>query len=570
MLLTQGISVMVAHLWQSTAVAAAVALLSVLLRKNHARTRYWLWLTASMKFLLPFSLFVAAGSYLPKPVGVSPVPQVTASTFVAQTMQQISPIRSHITKVSGASEHGCKFLSVLLLNLWAAGFLVSVCLWWRRWYRVRASVRAALPQPWGLNIPAVLAPTLLEPTTFGIFRPVLVLPQGLVDLLCPEHFQAIIAHELCHVRHRDNLAGAMHMMVESIFWFFPPVWWIGKRLIEERERACDEEVLRLGNTPEVYAESILKVCRFCLESPLSCTCGISGADLKKRVLRIVAPIAPKNLGFAKKSILTATALATVVGPVAFGALTAPENPVRTESEIATSRPSFEVAAIRPNRTGEPLTSEDTPPGRFWARNISVKDLIEKAYELPGNQITEGPGWIDSERYDIEAKMSDSQYRGIEKLNKRQQEHQISLMLQSLLADRFKLAVNHQSKEVKGYALVVARGGPKLHLSGTPGLPPSSHPGSGGGTFFGIVFQLKDSSLDSLASFLSGQLGRPVVNETGLDGNYDETFEVPMDAETDRGSAILIALQDQFGLKLQSKRVSADMIVIAHIERPSGN
>lgn len=83
-------------------------------------------------------------------------------------------------------------------------------------------------------------------------------PRKLTDA----QLESVIAHELCHVRRHDNLAAALHMLVEAVFWFHPLVWWIGARLVDERERACDEEVVRLGSDPQIYAESILKVCEF--------------------------------------------------------------------------------------------------------------------------------------------------------------------------------------------------------------------------------------------------------------------------------------------------------------------
>ena len=83
--------------------------------------------------------------------------------------------------------------------------------------------------------------------------------------------------------------------MEAIFWFHPLVWWIGARLIEERERACDEEVLRLGNHPSIYAESILKTCQFYLESPLPCLSGVTGSDLKKRITQIMNASLTTNL-----------------------------------------------------------------------------------------------------------------------------------------------------------------------------------------------------------------------------------------------------------------------------------
>ena len=101
------------------------------------------------------------------------------------------------------------------------------------------------------------SPWTFEPGVVGIWRPVLLLPEGLADRLTPAQLNAVIAHERCHVGRHDNLAAAVHMLVEAIFWFHPLVWWIERRMIDERERACDEAVLRAGNDPDEYAEGIL-------------------------------------------------------------------------------------------------------------------------------------------------------------------------------------------------------------------------------------------------------------------------------------------------------------------------
>ena len=95
------------------------------------------------------------------------------------------------------------------------------------------------------------------------------------SILSKAEWEAILAHEICHVRCYDNLTAVIYMVVESLFWFHPLVWWIGTRLVAERERACDEEVLRLGSEPKIYAEGILKVCELYLESQLQC---VGGSD----------------------------------------------------------------------------------------------------------------------------------------------------------------------------------------------------------------------------------------------------------------------------------------------------
>jgi TonB family protein len=165
--------------------------------------------------------------------------------------------------------------------------------------------------------------TSLEPGIFGIRRPLLLWPVGISQHLQDAHLEAILTHEAQHVRRRDNLAAAMHMVVEAIFWFHPLVWWLGARLVEERERACDEEVLRLGNQPEIYAESILKTCEFCVASPLACVSGVTGADLKLRIVRIMTQGSVDKLGFLKKLLLVVIGTGAVAAPIVVGLIKAP-------------------------------------------------------------------------------------------------------------------------------------------------------------------------------------------------------------------------------------------------------
>ena len=136
-------------------------------------------------------------------------------------------------------------------------------------------------------VPVRCAPSFQEPGLVGIFRSVILLPSGIVDLLSPQELDAVLAHEMCHLRRHDNLTCAVHMLTQALFWFYPPVWWIGWRLVDERERACDEGVLTAGISPLAYAEGILKVCRFYVQSPLTNASGLSGADLERRMAHIM-------------------------------------------------------------------------------------------------------------------------------------------------------------------------------------------------------------------------------------------------------------------------------------------
>ena len=158
----------------------------------------------------------------------------------------------------------------------------------------------------------------MEPGIFGILRPVLLMPEGILERLTAEQMRAIVAHEMCHVRRRDNLTFTVHMIVEAMFWFHPAVWWIGARLVEERERACDEVVLATGGEAQVYAEGILNVCKFYVESPLACVAGVTGADLKKRIVRIMSQHVVRKLNFSRKLLLTVAGLLVITIPIVFG------------------------------------------------------------------------------------------------------------------------------------------------------------------------------------------------------------------------------------------------------------
>ena len=322
------------HLWQSTLFIAMAGFLVLILHKCHARVRYWVWLAASIKFLIPFSLLVAMGSRLAWSPG-SPVAN-NRLHFAIEVISGVTPA----TVVPG-------LVHVLptLVGVWLCGFLAVLSFWYVQWRQMSGATRDAVSLPEGREVEALrrmehiagirqrieirLSHASIEPGIFGIVRPVLMWPEGISRRLDDAQLDAILTHEVQHVHRHDNLAAAIHMVVEAIFWFHPFVWWLGTRLIEERERACDEDVLELGSERQVYAEGILKVCEFCLASPLACMSGVAGGDLKKRMVNIMTERMLHKLNFGRKLLLSATGLAAVAGPIAFGLVTAP--PTRADS-----------------------------------------------------------------------------------------------------------------------------------------------------------------------------------------------------------------------------------------------
>jgi len=215
---------------------------------------------------------------------------------------------------------------------WLCGLLFLLLRWWRGWRAIRAALRSAtrISLPMAVPVfpvfpvfpafPVFATSSRIEPGVVGIFRPVLLLPEKIVERLTLPQLRSVLAHESCHVRRRDNLTAAIHMAVEAVFWFHPAVWWIERRLIEERERACDEAVLQLGNEAEAYAESLLSVCRFYTESPIVCISGVTGSDLKRRIVRIMTKQIALKLDPGRKLLLSSVAIAVVAVPMAIGLL----------------------------------------------------------------------------------------------------------------------------------------------------------------------------------------------------------------------------------------------------------
>jgi len=562
------------HLWQSTLFAAAAWLMTLPLRKNHASVRYRLWLAASVKFLIPFSLLVGAGSQFAwrtsPAMGPSPV---------SRAMDQISQPFSLPTVAAPtvAAAPSSNPVPALLLSVWLFGFAISTAVWYRWWRRFRTAISLARPLHLDLPIPVMISPDRLEPGVFGIRKPILLLPEGIGERLTSEQLQSIIAHELCHVRRRDNLVAAMHMLVESIFWFHPLVWWIGKRLVEERERACDEEVVRIGNEPHVYAEGILNVCKFYLQSPMACASGVTGADLKKRIEAIVANRVSSSLSTARKLLLAGAGIAAIGAPVLVGLWQAPSGNAQSQEKLV-----FEVASIKrmdPAALGggpRPLAPGVTPGGGIRSQ-VPIFNLICWAYRIDFDYLSGGPSWVRSDRYDIQAKPE--KFEGAEDPTapiSEQRANRVRERVKALLAERFHLAVRTETKESEVYVLSVAKGGHKL----TP-----DPEGSGGARRGAGVIEGMGAPVSFLAISLKLELGRPVLDETGIDGKFKFKLEFRPEgvdvrqalaaagepvADNDPRPSIFNAIKSQLGLELHQKKGPVTSVVIERIERPTEN
>ncbi len=368
------------HIWQSTLFALLAGSLTLMLRNNHARTRYWVWLAASVKFLVPFSLLSRIGndlSWSRRSAATRPG-LYGAMAKVGHAITQ--PTLSMISRATHPMVHSSlsRLLPPLFVMLWLSGFAVVIILWSLRWRVVSAAMHEALPlregrevdvlrrlecaEGVGKRIELLVTRNSLEPGIFGIVRPVLIWPEGISERLQDANLEAILAHEVWHVRRRDNLTASIHMVVEAIFWFYPMVWWLGARLLEERERACDEQALELGTDRHVYAESILKVCEFCVESPLACVSSVTGADLKKRMVAIMNENVFRKLDFGRKLVLGAVGVLAIAVPIAFGLTNArASRPELQGGTRSTEEPQTQKPTAVPKDEMKRLIRKKVPP-----------------------------------------------------------------------------------------------------------------------------------------------------------------------------------------------------------------
>jgi bla regulator protein blaR1 len=572
------------HLWQSTAFAGTVALLCFALRKHQAAIRFWLWLAASVKFLIPLSWLIDFSSRL-QPTAVStigPPPFSSVMKGISQPFALPAP-----APLLSSVPNAASLVPAILLSIWACGFAASALCWLRAWLRMRSAVRCAsingagaITTPTGADsgpafqrIKVMVSSLQIEPCVFGIFRPVLLIPSGIGGRLTHEQLEAIFLHELSHVRRRDNLTAAIHMVTETVFWFFPLIYWIGQRLMNERESACDEEVLRVLPKPEAYAQGILAVCRFAVQGVAVCAAGVTGPNLKRRIEAIMECRTVPRLNSCRKLFLAATLGAVIGGPFWTGVLFVRASRAQSQSGVAGAAP-FAVASIKPNRSGERNSGfRRFTGGQLDARNITVRMLISFAYDLPQERILQGPAWLDSERYDILAKPDQPTGQPVD-----QSMGVIRLRTEALLADRFKLILHKETRQLPIFRLVVDKNGPK-NLQ-----PPKSN--SSDLVTNGHHVSCYATSMASFAkNFLVGQVGGPVIDETGIQGNFDFSMDWTADDNSPKrpgdssdpsapselnGPSFFSALREQLGLKFEAGKGPVEVVIIEHAERAAEN
>ena len=403
------------HLWQSTIFAAAAWIITLFLKNNRARIRYWVWFSVSIKFLIPFSIITGLGGLMVPDPGKVP-DEISARLNVLHKINQpfnLSQLQDDLPELDIKYESFADIkkpvsepvisetrslpenIPFLILLLWLCGTLAVFL----KWYRLRMYMSDMLKRSRPLtdvsvfelfsrirkekrmrgNVRLLVTHDSMEPGVFGIFRPVLLVPSGMLEHVNDAELETIFLHELEHIKYRDNLIAFIHMFAESLFWFHPVVWWTGSRLIFERELACDESVMGYGRNPRVYAEMLLKVCEYYFKSPVPYVSGVIGSSLKIRMEGIMKKQTGHKLGFIKKLVLSSAGLSVFCIPLLLGIINVPTGQAKPQTDdsaeynIGKQDPDIDLSLFKP-KVAE--IKEDTLFTNYIEPSIEVESGIE--------------------------------------------------------------------------------------------------------------------------------------------------------------------------------------------------
>ena len=354
---------MIEHLVASTCAAALAAALTLMMPRRLAGLRYAALFVAVLRFALPTQWLVRAGEILAGHLPHRTSPTDAPGAFVARSLTLLSP------PIHRAPD----FIGIAAWFVWAAISAVLLVVQFRRMARGIPAVREPSPverealalaaADMGIDhaVSLEIASPDCMPCGSRMLRPRIIMPDGLSDILGQPELHAVLAHELAHVRRHDNLVAAMVRVIASVFWFHPLLWWIERRMMAEREIACDQLVLAAGAGQREYAAGILKVCRMSFIGHPACA-GAAGSDLTRRLDQILSAGANRPLPRLFRALPVMLAAAAAIVPLTTGFL-------RAQSGAPAAPPTSE--ANKTYRTGLGFLDE----GRYPEAEAAFRKVI---------------------------------------------------------------------------------------------------------------------------------------------------------------------------------------------------
>jgi uncharacterized protein (TIGR03435 family) len=529
---------------------------------------------------------------------VGSIPRAVSATGIAATAPTTA--LPAFVRATTSSVNPAEFLFWVVM-VWLAGvllFWVRLVGGWVVAARMRSMLVRPTPLEWqqtlgrlgeriGLSRPVrLLVSALVQvPTVVGWLRPVVLVPVAALGGLPAEQLEALLLHELAHIRRRDYLVNILQSIAEALLFYHPAVWWVSGHIRNERELCCDDMAVSVSGDPLTYARALVQLESYRTPN-FSAGLAANGGSLSQRIARLLGqprPLVGAGLG---PGVL---AVAVLLLAAAYGLLAQ-----------ASTQPAFQSVSIRPSAFNWSERSRH-PVG--LGANASLLLLIQFAYAthnapyaghiipLPASQIAGGPPWIDAEGWDIVAKSRPADSK------------QYLQMWQTLLADRFKLRLHHETRELPIYVLTAAENGFKLPaprnldcVSFPAGTKPHqvpgkvdcgyiSGPGSGSATPIGeLGMRGRKLHMADLIAELASILDRPISDKTGFTGEFDVDLNFIPDralqgfgpvppGEPPTGSGlpnIFAALEQQLGLKLVPAKGPVEVLVVDHAETPAAN
>ena len=589
---------LVHFLWQGLAIALLYAAADRLMaRRCSANGRYLLACAAlvammaapliTWEWMRPLAANPGAAYQIR---GVPPAPS-PSSTAGAVTLPDT--VRATVSEVKPA-----QFLAWVVV-VWLVG---SAALWvrlaggWVVAARMRSMLVRRAPADWqqtlqklgaqiGLSRPVrLLVSALVQvPTVVGWLRLVVLVPVGSLGGLPAEYVEALLLHELAHIRRHDYLVNLLQSVAEALLFYHPAVWWVSGHIRDRRELCCDDVAVSVSGDALTYARALTQLESY-QPAHLSTAMAATGGSLADRIARLLGQSRPAARTGLGPGVVTIAVLLLAAGYGLFA-----------QSD---SHPSFDVASVKRGAAAAvdvPMGVSYKPGGRMIATNAPLRLLIQFAYAvhssphsqpLRSSQVVGGPAWIDSEGYNIEAKpeANTDQARAWR-------------MLQTLLADRFRLTLHRETRELPVYDLTARSGGIKLPpakeascVSFQPGMTPRSIPGSVDCGYAplmlsptGLRMSGRKLHMADLVRELALTLGRPVMDKTGFTGEFDinlnYTDDAPGKSPDDPGGSrlpseanlsLVFAAMQHLGLKLEPAKGPVEVLVVDHAERPTAN
>lgn len=412
------------------------------------------------------------------------------------------------------------------------------------------------------NVKLRVSRLVRAPAAIGLLRPVVLMPLGTLAGLSTGQVEALLVHELAHVLRRDYLVNLLQSAAEALLFYHPAVWWVSGHMRAEREACCDDMAVAVSGDVLTYVQALTE-----LETRSTARLAVAanGGSLVGRVARL--------LGLARPSVgMPAPMVAGVIlaGVSAFGLLAQ-----------SAERPAFQVASIKRNTTPPPNRKivRPEPGGRLFAENATVQMLIQNAYRIQAYQVDGGPQWVNTDGYDIVAKPEGEATTA-----------QTWLMLQTLLADRFALAVHRETRELPVFVMTLAKTGVKSAAAKPcEGQAASAVPCGKVRVSMeptDLLLEGRSVPVAELVGMVAAVVGRPVIDRTGFTGSLDVQVKLAREEgapglagpagvggppSADIGAPnIFAALEEQLGLKLSQGKGPVEVLVIDHIERPTVN